>query len=136
MKSMAAFLADAAVDHGDGTFDVQRGGITDFFVAGIPGAAHFMMFVRVQLDATEAANLHHVAIHVMLNGQEIAPWVRWPLAVRSADTTRDSYFNLMVTFDIILPALGDGYIEAVLDDEIRLPHMQFRVGPIPSLKRS
>ena len=134
MKSMAAFLADAAIDHGDGTFDVRRGGLTDFFLAGLPGVVHFMMFVRVQLDPTEAANLHYVAIHVMLNGQEIAPWVRWPLAMRSVDPTRDSYFNLMVTFDIGLPAMGDGYIEAVLDDEIRLPHMQFRVSPITTLK--
>src|SRR6202022_4642907 len=108
--------------------------LTDFFLAGLPGVVHFMMFVRVQLDPTEAANLHYVAIHVMLNGQEIAPWVRWPLAMRSVDPTRDSYFNLMVTFDIGLPAMGDGYIEAVLDDEIRLPHMQFRVSPITTLK--
>jgi len=134
MKSMAAVLADAAIDHGDGTFDIRRGGITDFFVRGLPGLAHFTMFVRVQLDPVEAANLHYVAIHVMLNGQEVAPWVRWPLAIRSVDPSRDSYFNLMVAFTMVFPAMGDGYIEAVLDDEVRLPHMQFRVSRIPSEK--
>ena len=129
---MAAFLADDAEEHGDGTFDVRRAGITDFFVGGLPGAASFTMVVRIQLDTGEAQQLHHVAIHVMLNGQEIGPWVRWPLATRVTDPTRDAYYNLFVKFTLLLPAEGDGYIEAVLDDDIRLPHLQFRVSRLPT----
>ena len=124
---MAAFLADSVRDHGDGTFDVRRGGVTDFMVGGLPGLAHCMMVARIQLDAAEVQDLHHVGLHVMHNGKEIGPWVQWPLASRVVDTSRDSYLNVMVELNLIFAELGDGYIEAVLDSEVRLPHMQFRV---------
>lgn len=132
MKLQAAFLADAAMGNVDGTFMVWRGGITDMHSSAFPAPIRFVLVLRIEADRAEALHLHQLRMRIIHAGIEIGPWQTSPLAMPDPGEGARAYLNFLANIQLAVPQPGEGYIEALVDDEIRLPFLYFRVFPLPA----
>ena len=133
MKLHAIFLADAAMQNADGTFMVWRGGITEVTSSVIPAPANFTLVVRIEMDRQEAEDLHEFQLRIEHQGKEIVPWSKNPLAAKIPPSEPRGYLNLHADLRFIIPEAGDGFIESMIDESIRLPLLYFRVRHVPGL---
>jgi hypothetical protein len=131
MKLQAAFLADAAMVNADGTFMVWRGGVTESLAAAFPTLVRYVMVLRIEADPDEARQLHELRMHIVHGDVEVVPWQTTPLAMREADGQPRLYLNLIVTMQFPVQLPGDGFIEAIIDGDMRLPHLYFAVHATP-----
>jgi hypothetical protein len=131
MKLQAAFLADAALMNSDGTFMVWRGGITEIASADWPAQVQFALVLRLEADPDEARELHEMSLHIVHAETEVVPWQATPLALRVAPGEPRLYLNIVVSisFDVELP--GEGLIEAIIDGDMRVPHLHYAVRAAP-----
>lgn len=128
MNLQAAFLSDAAVANADGTFMVWRGGITDTWVMGqFPTLIKFSLVVRLQVEPSEVNELHAFSVQVFHRGGAVAPAQSLPVAMRAIPGETRYFLN--VATDLIFPVTdeGEGYVEAMVDEDLRLPHLHFHV---------
>jgi hypothetical protein len=132
VKLQAAFLADAAMGNVDGTFMVWRGGITDMFSSAFPAPIRFVLVLRIEADREEARRLHQLRMRIMHAEIEIGPWQTAPLAMPDPGEGGRAYLNLLSNIQLAVPQPGEGYIEALVDDDIRLPLLYFRVFQLPA----
>jgi hypothetical protein len=131
VKLHAAFLADAAVLNADGTFMVWRGGITETTTSGWPTPVRYTMVLRLEADPDEARELHELSLHIVHDGTEISPWQTTPLALRVGPDEPRLYLNIIVSISFAVGQPGEGLIEAVIDGDMRVPHLYFRVRELP-----
>ena len=132
MKLQAAFLAQEAIGNADGTFMVWRGGITDMLVPGFPAAIRFVLILRIEADREEARRLHQLRMRITHAEIEIGPWQTAPLAMPDPGEGARAYLNLLSNIQLVVSQPGEGYIEALIDDDIRLPLLYFRVFAMPA----
>lgn len=130
MKLQAAFLADAIMANADGTFMVWRGGITHTWAISFPVPIRFVMLLRIEFDPAEAAAVHNLNMHIVHAEKEVAPWQVMPIVLREAPGERRIYFNAMTAVEFMAEQPGEGFVEANVDGDLRLPLLYFTVATI------
>jgi hypothetical protein len=127
VKLQAAFLAETALGNADGTFMVWRAGITDMNVSVFPAPMQFTLVLRLEADRAEAGQLHHLQMKIIHAGIEVGPWQKVPLAFPEPADFGRSYLNMLSRIQMVVSQPGEGFIEAIVDDGLRIPHLYFRV---------
>jgi hypothetical protein len=127
MKLHAAFLSDAAVANADGTFMVWRGGITDVMAAQFPALVKFAMVVRLELDEAEVGQLHELSMSIFHAGQQLGGAQAVPLAIREVPGETRYYLNFVMDLAFPVPKPGNGHIQGILDGDLHLPQLHFRI---------
>lgn len=134
MNLRSAFLAQKAVANPDGTFDVVRGGITDFaptggVILGRPFHLEFALVVRVELSVEEVEQLQVIQMQVVFQDEPLGEPASLPMAAPIVPGERRYHHNLIMNMKVDVPTTGEGYIHLSWDGGmVSVPRIYFRVG--------
>jgi hypothetical protein len=120
IHQQAHFLADSAQVNPDGTFSVQRAGITDISAQSWPALARLTLITRIVMDVEDAAHLHQMSFRIWHETEgELTAW-RQPVAAKVVDVNRPISLNVVGNLEFRVPGPGKIGIETTIDD-MRLP---------------
>ena len=133
MKLRAAFLARSAKVNADGTFDVEGGGATDFFltqglIIGAPIRLTFAILLRLEVDESEIERLVPINLDLMFEGQRLGGGML-PLVGRKVAGETRYYHNAVLNLTVDVPRPGDGEVRFTWEQGLAsIPPLHFRVG--------
>ncbi|MHB1523028.1 MAG: hypothetical protein ACYCS9_05790 [Candidatus Dormibacteria bacterium] len=135
MKILAALLAESVSANPDGTFNVERGGLTDFYaqppiLVGRPFALKMGVMVRLEAEAAEVDRVPRVIFAVYFENERIVESPQLPVGFRLAPNEPRSFCNVLVDLRCAVPRPGRGFVEITVDDARALP-LHFAVRPPP-----
>lgn len=137
MNLRAAFLARSAKANGDGTFDVEGGGVDMFhlrggLILGAPIELQFAVVLRLELDENEIEQLMPVNMEVIFEGQPVTN-AMLPLLGRKVPGETHYHHNAVLNVRIQVPRPGSGSLRFSWDAGLAsIPALYFRVGAPPS----
>jgi hypothetical protein len=134
MNLRAVFLARKATANADGTFEVEGGGVTEFFlsggfVLGAPIRLQFGVVLRLEVDEDEVDQLRPVDMTLMFEGNPLGPVHNIPLMARRIPGETRYHLNVILNLTVDVPRTGEGYLQFAWDGGLTtVPRVYFRVG--------
>lgn len=134
MKVLAALTADRAKDNGDGTVDVSRGGINLIFSSGYPALVKFSYLLRLELDESEAEDLHRFRLDISHNGNAVGPPFTVPVAAPANRMPNvPIYVNLIGNLQFPVTREGEIVLSGWVNEELAIPLVKIYVKTLPIL---
>jgi hypothetical protein len=106
MKCLANFLAQSGSYNTDKTFTVFKGGVTEVGAPGFPSAGQIALITYLELIPEEAHGLVELQLRISLDGREIIPLVRQPLALNPIEGDRPIYVSSIAQIQLVFPGPG------------------------------